>query len=84
MPGMLTATELASLENSTGVAFDRLFLNLMIRHHEGAIRMSEQLLATPGAGQEPELFIFASAVDADQNAEIRRMRALFATLPSNP
>ena len=80
MPGMLTAEELAALENATGTAFERMFLNLMIRHHEGAIKMVEDLLATPGAGQDPELFMFASDVNADQSAEIRRMRALLATL----
>ena len=82
MPGMLTAEELAALGNATGTAFERMFLTLMIRHHEGAIKMVEDLLATPDAGQEPELFMFASDVNADQSAEIRRMRALLASLPA--
>ena len=76
MPGMLTQAQLDSLAQARGPQFDRLFLQYMIRHHEGAIEMVRQLLAQPGAGQEPETFIFASEVDADQNAEIRRMRAL--------
>jgi uncharacterized protein (DUF305 family) len=76
MPGMLSPAELAQLGAATGPEFDRLFLRYMIRHHEGALAMVAQLLATPGAGQEPQLFGFASDVDADQRAEIARMQAL--------
>lgn len=78
MPGMLTPAELARLAQTTGAAFDRLFLASMIRHHEGALRMVAGFFATPGAGQDAEIFRFASDVDADQRAEIRRMRALLA------
>ena len=80
MPGMLTAEELARLTRAKGDEFDRLFLQYMIRHHEGALTMVAQFLATPGAAQESETFRFASDVDADQRAEIRRMR----TLPGAP
>jgi uncharacterized protein (DUF305 family) len=73
---MLSAAELARLAAATGPAFERLFLELMIRHHEGALTMVAELLATPGAGQDSETFRLASDVDADQRAEIRRMRAL--------
>ncbi|MDF1503946.1 DUF305 domain-containing protein [Roseisolibacter sp. H3M3-2] len=76
MPGMLTDAELARLGAARGAAFDRLFLELMIRHHEGALAMVAEYFKTPGAGQEPEAFRLASDVDADQRAEIRRMRAL--------
>jgi uncharacterized protein (DUF305 family) len=76
MPGMLTAEEMSRLAGVTGTEFDRLFLRLMIRHHEGALAMVSELFSTPGAGQDPELFSFASDVDADQRAEIRRLRAL--------
>jgi len=78
MPGMLTDAELARLAQARGAEFDRLFLTFMIRHHEGALVMVADFFATPGAGQEPQLFGFASDVDADQRAEIRRMRALLA------
>jgi uncharacterized protein (DUF305 family) len=81
MPGMLTQAELRQLENARGSVFERLFLELMIKHHEGALKMVKDLYATRGAGQEPELFMLASDVDADQTAEIRRMRALLATVP---
>jgi uncharacterized protein (DUF305 family) len=76
MPGMLTTDQLVQLERASGAEFDRLFLQFMIRHHEGALAMVSTLFATQAAGQEPELFRFASDVDADQRAEIRRMRAL--------
>jgi uncharacterized protein (DUF305 family) len=76
MPGMLTQEELARLASATGPEFDRLFLEFMIRHHQGALTMVSQLFATPGAGQDTELFAFASDVDADQRMEIDRMRQL--------
>ena len=79
MPGMLSADEMARLEASTGAEFDRRFLEGMIRHHEGALVMVAQLFGTPGAGQESEIFRFASDVDADQRAEIARMRTLLGT-----
>lgn len=80
MPGMLSEAELAELGKAKGSEFDRLFLQDMIRHHEGALTMVTELFATRGAGQEAELFSFASGVDADQRAEIRRMRAMLSTL----
>ena len=76
MPGMATQEELARLAAASGAEFDRLFLELMIRHHEGALTMVAELLATSGAAQEPQLFRLASDVDADQRAEIARMRAM--------
>ena len=80
MPGMLTQDELNQLMAARGTAFDRLFLQGMIKHHEGAITMVAKLFGTPNAGREPELFLFAKEIDADQSAEIKRMRALLATL----
>jgi uncharacterized protein (DUF305 family) len=76
MPGMLTADEMSRLASATGSAFDRLFLEYMIKHHEGALAMVTDLFATPGAGQESDIFAFASDVDADQRMEIDRMRAM--------
>ena len=76
MPGMLTPAEMARLAAATGPEFDRLFLELMIKHHDGALLMVQQLFSTPGAGQESEMFAFASDVDADQRMEIERMAAM--------
>ena len=80
MPGMLTAEEMARLTRATGTAFDRLFLEFMIKHHEGALVMVEKLFSTPGAGQEPQIFAFASDVVDDQRAEIARMAAMLKEL----
>lgn len=73
MPGMLTPEEMARLAAARGPEFDRLFLEGMIKHHLGALVMVEQLFAVPGAGQEGEIFAFASDVEADQRMEIERM-----------
>jgi len=75
MPGMLTAEELDQLAKANGTAFDRLFLQFMIRHHEGALRMVADLFSASGA-HDTQLFSFASDVDADQRAEIKRMQTL--------
>lgn len=81
MPGMLTPAEMTALAAATGPTFDRLFLEGMIRHHQGALTMVATLLATPGAAEEAQIFGFASDVDAGQRAEIRRMQAILATMP---
>jgi uncharacterized protein (DUF305 family) len=80
MPGMLTPEEMDRLAGSSGAEFDRLFLEFMIKHHEGALVMVKELFSTPGAGQESEIFAFASDVDADQRMEIARMRAMLKEL----
>jgi uncharacterized protein (DUF305 family) len=76
MPGMLTPEEMSRLAEAKGAAFDRLFLELMIKHHEGALIMVNDLFSSAGAGQEAEIFAFASDVDADQRMEIDRMRGM--------
>jgi uncharacterized protein (DUF305 family) len=76
MPGMLTPEEMARLAAATGAQFDRLFLEFMIKHHAGALTMVEQLFASPGAGQESDIFAFASDVEADQRMEIERMAGM--------
>jgi uncharacterized protein (DUF305 family) len=81
MPGMLSAEQMAALRQATGLAFDRSFLEGMIRHHEGALVMVKALLGAENAAQRSEIFAFASDVDADQRAEIARMRRVLATLP---
>ena len=84
MPGMLTAEEMASLGEAEGAAFDRLFLELMIKHHRGAITMVQNLLRQRGAAQDSVLFAFTSDITADQTAEINRMDAMMAELTPDP
>jgi uncharacterized protein (DUF305 family) len=79
--GILTAEELQRLRSLRGVAFDRGFLEAMIRHHEGAIAMVEELFAAPGAGEDAELFHLASEIDGSQRIEIARMARLLQPLP---
>jgi uncharacterized protein (DUF305 family) len=76
MPGMLTPAEMAHLAELKGIDFDRFFLEGMIKHHGGALTMVQELFASPGAGQESEIFGFASDVDADQRMELDRMGAM--------
>jgi uncharacterized protein (DUF305 family) len=73
MPGMLTSEEMAQLAAAKGKEFDRLFLQGMIKHHGGALTMVDELFKSPGAGQEGDIFAFASDVDADQRMEMERM-----------
>ena len=78
MPGMLTLEQMDALRNAKGKEFDRLFLTGMIQHHHGALVMVKELFDTAGAGQDAEIFNFASDVDSGQRAEIRRMESLLA------
>ena len=82
MPGMASPEQMAELATLTGRAFDRRFLSLMIRHHEGALEMVRGVLGASGGAGDGELFRFASDVDADQRAEIRRMQALLTQFTS--
>ncbi len=76
MPGMLTAEQMESLRKAKGAEFDHLFLTGMIQHHSGALTMVKDLFETAGAGQDAELFDFATDVDTGQRAEIRIMQAM--------
>ncbi len=76
MPGMLTPQQMEALRNASEPEFDHLFLTGMIQHHTGALTMVKDLFATPGAGQDPILFDFATDVDNTQLAEIDIMRHL--------
>jgi uncharacterized protein (DUF305 family) len=81
MPGMLTVAQLDSLDAARGGAFDRAYLRLMIQHHEGALLMVKELLATPGAAQDVDVSVFADDVVSVQTAEIGAMRRLLSELP---
>jgi uncharacterized protein (DUF305 family) len=76
MPGMLTQAEMESLAEARGAAFDRRFLELMIRHHEGALLMVGQLLSAARSGQEVDVFRLASEIDSSQHIEIERMQRM--------
>ncbi|MDJ0709518.1 MAG: DUF305 domain-containing protein [Woeseiaceae bacterium] len=84
MAGMASPEQMAELATLQGTDFDRLFLQLMIPHHEGAITMVEELLERPGAAYDPMLFEFTSDIVNDQAAEIERMNALLGSLSSDP
>ena len=79
MPGMLTPQEMAALDKARGPEWDRLFLLGMIKHHEGALKMVDDLFETHGALQDDDLFKFASDIYADQQAEIERMEKMLDT-----
>jgi len=82
MPGMLTPKQMEALKKATGAEFDQLFLTGMIQHHNGALIMVKDLFDTAGAGQDAELFNFATDVDSGQRAEIRIMQTMLgAALP---
>jgi uncharacterized protein (DUF305 family) len=81
MPGMLTAAELEELGTARGAAFDRRFLETMIRHHEGALSMVADLLKTPRAAQQVDVNVFANEVRLVQTAEIDLMRQMLTNIP---
>jgi uncharacterized protein (DUF305 family) len=78
MPGMLSPGQMRALAAARGPAFDRLFLEGMIRHHQGALDMVDGLMAEPDSAEDPMLSEFLSSVVADQSAEILRMRNLLS------
>ncbi len=78
MPGMLTDEEMVALDKARGPEFDRLFLEGMIRHHQGAIDMVDDLFKAYGAAQDEVVFKFANDVQADQAVEINVMKDMLA------
>jgi uncharacterized protein (DUF305 family) len=76
MPGMLTPEQMEALRKAKGTDFDRLFLEGMIQHHNGALTMVKDLFDTAGAGQDAEIFNFATDADNSQRAEIRIMQGM--------
>jgi uncharacterized protein (DUF305 family) len=74
MPGMLTPGQMDALRKAKGGEFDHLFLTGMIQHHHGALTMVKELFDTAGAGQDAELFNFATDADNSQRAEIKIMQ----------
>ena len=84
MKGMATPAQMAALAAAKGASFDRLFLELMIAHHRGAVEMVEALFKQPGAAYDPILFQFITDVSNEQTAEIKRMDPLRNTFTGDP
>jgi uncharacterized protein (DUF305 family) len=80
MTGMLTPAQLKELEDLKGNEFDKKFLEYMIMHHEGAIKMVKDLFASPPSGQEVNVNVFANEVEQVQTAEIAAMHQMLADL----
>ena len=78
MPGMLTAEDLAQLDKARSADWDTLFLKAMIRHHEGALKMVDDLFESYGAMQDEDVYKFVSDMYADQTGEIERMQKMLA------
>ena len=76
MPGMLTDEEMATLDKARGPDFDRLFLIGMIKHHQGAVTMVNDLFGAYGSMKDDDIYKFASDVFADQSIEIERMQQM--------
>jgi len=81
MDGMLSDEQLAELDAARGVVFDRAYLQMMIQHHAGALKMVDDLFATPKAAQEVDVGVFANDVVTAQTGEIGIMRRLLTQLP---
>ena len=81
MPGMLSPEQMEALRRARGSEFDRLFLSGMIQHHGGALVMVKELFNSAGAGQDAEIFDFATDVDNSQRAEIRIMQKMLEEIP---
>jgi uncharacterized protein (DUF305 family) len=81
MPGMLTPEQMDALRKAQGAEFDRLFLTGMIQHHNGALIMVKGLFDQAGAGQDADIFNFATDADNTQRAEIRIMQSMLEEKP---
>ncbi|MEG3598646.1 MAG: DUF305 domain-containing protein, partial [Pseudomonadota bacterium] len=84
MMGMASPAQMEALAEAQGTEFDRQFLTLMIRHHQGAIEMVEELHRQPGSAYDPVMFEFTNDIVADQETEIERMNVLLSQLSSDP
>jgi uncharacterized protein (DUF305 family) len=81
MPGMLTPEQMEALRKARGAEFDQLFLTGMIQHHNGALTMVKDLFDTAGAGQDADIFNFATDADNTQRAEIKIMQSMLEKKP---
>ena len=84
MMGMATPEQMQQLNQSDSTDFDRMYLNLMIKHHEGAIDMVDRLNEYPGSAYDPQLYEFVSDLTNDQGVEIERMNGILIDLSDDP
>jgi uncharacterized protein (DUF305 family) len=84
MKGMASPEQMAALAAASGTEFDRQFLSLMIAHHDGALKMVDDLLEYPGTAYDPVMANFIDDVKREQKAEIERMNAELASLSTDP
>ncbi len=77
MPGMMTEEQMTQLQNATGTDFDRMFLQLMIEHHTGAVQMAE---TEQQQGSNPQALELADSIVTSQSAEIEQMKQMLTTL----
>ncbi len=84
MMGMATPEQMQQLSQSDSTDFDRMYLNLMIKHHEGAIDMVDRLNEYPGSAYDPQLYEFVSDLTNDQGVEIERMNGILIDLSDDP
>ena len=84
MAGMATPKQLEDLKNTKATDFDRLFLQLMIDHHDGALKMVEELREFSGSAYDPILSEFVSDLVNDQGVEIERMNTIAVNLSDDP
>lgn len=77
--GMMSAVEIAQLGKATGPAFDRMWLKMMVRHHQGAVVMAKTALAN---GTNPDALKLARSIITGQSAEITRMNSILSEIPA--
>jgi uncharacterized protein (DUF305 family) len=76
MPGMMSEEDMKGLQNASGTAFDRMFLQMMIKHHEGAIDMARTEQAN---GKNADAIALAKQIETAQTKEISHIRQLLAS-----
>jgi uncharacterized protein (DUF305 family) len=80
MPGWLTQEDLHELGSADGVMFDRLWITMMMGHHQGAVTMA---MAQQKAGQSPAVAALAKKIQVRHTQEIATMRVLLRQLPTS-
>ena len=77
MGGMMSEEDMSSLEDASGVQFDRLWLQMMLEHHTGAVGMAQTEIDD---GEDPEAIALAQEIKSSQGTEITEMEQLLQSL----